>query len=67
MDFQTYLERVARRKQAHPTERMGQAYFNQLLEDRPYIAEEVRSDDMLDPFYDDSKIGQFLVFVHLSW
>jgi hypothetical protein len=66
MDFQTYLERVARRKAIHPTERMGQAYFNQLHEDRPDISEDVRGDE-IDPFYNDDLIGQFLVFVHLSW
>ena len=67
MDFVTYLERCARRKHLQPYYRMGQAYFNQLYEDRPDIAKDVREDPDLDPFYDDSKIGQFLAFVANSW
>lgn len=59
ISFSAYLERVARRKVAHKVERMGQAYFNQLHEDMPEIANQIRGTEV-DPFYDDVQIGNFL-------
>jgi hypothetical protein len=59
MNYATYLERSARRKVAHESERMGQAYFNQLAEDYPEIASRIRGTEV-DPFYDDKRISAFL-------
>lgn len=66
MEFEEYLKRVARRKSSHKTERMGQAYFNQLHEDAPTLADEVRSSEV-DPFYNDDLIGEFLAYVSVMW
>ena len=46
--------------------RLGQAYFNVLTEARPELAEKVRG-SMVDPFHDDSRIGDFLVFISDHW
>lgn len=46
--------------------RMGQTYFNVLTEARPELAEKVRG-SMVDPFNDDSRIPDFLVFLSDNW
>jgi len=66
MTFELYLERSARRKSLHPSERMGQAYFNQLREDQPEVASDVTNSE-IDPFYDDNLIGEFLTYLSVVW
>jgi len=46
--------------------RLGQTYFNVLDGLRPDLANAVRSTPA-DPFYDDARIDDFLVFVQVNW
>jgi hypothetical protein len=67
MTFAEYLDRVRRRTSlVHNSERMGQAYYNQLHEDAPDIAKAVK-DTACDPFYEDDKIPAFLTIVCEAW
>lgn len=47
-------------------QRMGQFLFNTLHAVNPELANEIRSGE-LDPFYDDEKVGAFLVYVLDNW
>lgn len=47
-------------------QRMGQFLFNTLNAVNPELANEIRSGE-LDPFYDDEKVGDFLVYVLDHW
>lgn len=47
--------------------RLGQAAFNQLVTDNPQLAESIRGDVELDPFYDDNKLTPFLYYVEAQW
>lgn len=46
--------------------REGQTYFNMLDEYRPDLAEKIRC-SIRDPFFNDSKIPEFLEFVKREW
>lgn len=48
--FQDYMLAVQLRRDKYPQERVGQRYFNELLEYRPQLAEQVRGTKN-DPFY----------------
>lgn len=47
-------------------ERLGQTYFNVLVELRPEIAEEIRGTD-LDAFFDNDKLPAMLNYVYKRW
>lgn len=64
MTIAEYLHAVASTNQ--PEWRLGQTYFNILVEAHPSLAERVRS-SQVDPFYRDDRIGEFLAFVSDNW
>lgn len=67
MDFSEYtLEADARFRHPGLDERKGQAFFNELLVVRPDLADKVRGTP-LDPFYQDSRLEEFLLFVARNW
>lgn len=66
MSYDDYIVEAARETLKDPTLRRGQAYFNVLLDARPDLAEYVRS-TILDPFYSDSIIPEFLAYVEGEW
>lgn len=47
-------------------QRRGQWMFNLLARVRPSLAEKIRSGP-LDPFYDDSRVDDFLAYVTEHW
>lgn len=60
------FKRGARRyRDAHPMQRVGQAWFNYLHQVRPDLADMVRGDSR-DPFHDDGRLSAFLEFVE-AW
>ena len=67
IDFSAYtVEADARFRHPGLNERKGQAFFNELLVVRPDIAERVRG-TVLDPFYQDARLPEFLSFVAKEW
>lgn len=66
MTFNEYLSAAAITFRFEPTWRVGQAYFNALEVNRPDIARKIR-DSLVDPFYDDGKLADFLQAVERSW
>lgn len=46
--------------------RRGQHYYNVLYNLRPDLANAV-CDTPADPFYDDSRIDDFLIFIQVNW
>ena len=66
--LEDYLGHVLTNVQAHLDKgwRVGQTYFNLLLEFNPVLAERVRATDV-DPFYNDKLIVDFLGFVADNW
>jgi hypothetical protein len=65
--FQSYLYRVAVLKTEKPHWRMGQCYWNTLESCNPRIAAGIVRGGVLDPFYDDNRIGDFLHWVYRRW
>lgn len=63
LTFSQYLTRVALAKEANPSWRMGQTYFN-VLQDIDLSLAERTSTTHLDPYYDDKKIGDFLSHIY---
>jgi hypothetical protein len=66
-EFQKLLERAAAMKRQYPSWRMGQCYsnaWNEVCTNSPSL---IPSDAIvlgeIDPFNDDSKIGEFLAFI----
>ena len=51
----------------HQDWRVGQAAFNSLLEHRPDLAEKIRGDPDLDPFYYSSKLPEFYSYLKANW
>lgn len=47
--------------------RKGATYFNLLHWARPDLARECRFNTLIDPFYDDSKIPQFIEWLRSVW
>jgi hypothetical protein len=47
--------------------RRGQVFFNELYGIKPYLANRVRANAVLDPFYQDDNISAFLKFVAINW
>lgn len=54
--------------QTRPSElRIGQHMFNMLCDYNKPLANEIRSDKMLDPFYNDKKVPAFLHYIIQNW
>jgi len=64
--FSDYLQVVNEWYRQHSYWRMGQAYFNVLYSQQPEMADQIRG-GVLDPFYNDRRIPEFLVFVEEHW
>lgn len=64
--FSQYLRLVALAKEDNPSLRNGQVYFNVLNNVRPDLANRIRS-TLIDPYYEDCNLAQFLVFVSKEW
>ncbi|WP_372672614.1 hypothetical protein [Amycolatopsis kentuckyensis] len=58
-EYERYLRRVALYHHERPAQAEGQAAFNQLVRERPDIADEIRGGE-LDPFHDDERLPAFL-------
>lgn len=65
MKFETYLEQITNQPPP-PGWRRGQAAFNLLHQERPDLSEEIHT-SCLDPYYDDTRLPQFLRFVEELW
>jgi hypothetical protein len=59
MNYQEYVRKVYEVLGTNRTLRPGQAYFNVLHDVRPGSANVIRGTH-LDPFYDDSRLPEFL-------
>lgn len=66
MSMAEYLRIVATVSARTADWRAGQTYFNVLTEVKPALAEKVRG-SMVDPFHQDSRIADFLVFISDQW
>lgn len=66
MSISEYLRIVATVRGRTPDWRAGQTYYNVLTEARPELAEKVRGSS-IDPFYQDERIADFLVFISDHW
>lgn len=70
MSFMQYINTTSNAFHANKDWRIGQAYFNTLVEARPDLAEKVRGTN-LDPFYADNAMDacfvRFIYFVAENW
>lgn len=72
MSYSDYLEECFKVQSQFTSWRTGQVLFNVLSEQRPALADRVRTTE-LDPFYADhsprrrQKIDAFLTFVRQNW
>jgi hypothetical protein len=62
-----YETAVAEAQAKHPDWRTGQTHFNVLWEMRPDLAERVRGDLNLDPFYRVQNLLKFRAWVTQHW
>lgn len=54
--------------QTRPSElRIGQHMFNMLCDYNISLANEIRGDNVLDPFYNDNKVPVFLNYIIDNW
>lgn len=69
MTYARYLVEVAKYQAKYMPlgQRQGQCYFNMLHEVRPDLANQIRGNVELDPFYVDARIGNFLAWVCNNW
>jgi hypothetical protein len=51
----------------HPDLRVGQHMFNMLYDHNKLLANEIREDEILDPFYNDKKVPVFLEYIIQNW
>lgn len=70
MTFAEYLQKVAEyyetyKLPSHGNMRLGQAFVNCLPEKMYYELSGFHQE--IDPFYNDSNLAQFLVWVEISW
>ena len=65
--FEEYVVDVAKMYREYPSLRLGQCYFNALIDYKPELAEKVRGRPSLDPFYQDKNIPAFLEFITNNW
>jgi hypothetical protein len=67
-DFKRYLNDVVDEYDAwYPQLQWGQVYLMVLSEYQPNMVRVIVENRKLDPFYNDKKIGEFLVFVRENW
>lgn len=66
MTYADFLEKSIRASLRNPHWRLGQTFFNVLVEVRPDLSEQIRS-SKLDPFYRDERVQEFLEFVRANW
>jgi hypothetical protein len=66
MTYGQYLERVMVVMASNPSWRQGQTMFNVLWEVNPALAERVRG-SLVDPFYSEAIIPEFLAHVERCW
>jgi hypothetical protein len=66
MSYQEYVTAVTAASDAHPSWRLGQAYFNVLADANPALADSIRGSD-LDPFYNDDVLPALVVWLQGSW
>lgn len=62
MTFAEYITGAADYRDANPSQRTGQAFFNYLNERSPELAAKV-CQSSLDPFYRNDRLPMFLAFV----
>lgn len=62
IEFLEYLSKVREMKNADPSLRMGQCYYN-AFPDATYLTKQIVG-TIYDPFYDDENIGAFLERVY---
>jgi hypothetical protein len=51
----------------HSDLRIGQHMFNMLCDYNKLLANEIRGDNVLDPFYNDKKVPVFLNYIIQNW
>ena len=66
MTFEEYVVAVTRALLDNPTWRVGQTWFNVLVQNNFALAGEIRGTS-LDPFYDDSVLSRFATRVNADW
>jgi hypothetical protein len=67
-EFNHYLRDVVEEYDAwHPQLRWGQIYIYVLSKKQPNLVRFIVKNRKLDPFYNDKKIEEFLVFVRENW
>jgi hypothetical protein len=64
--FDDYLADVEEKLAMSPGLRLGQTYFNVLFDRRPDIASEIAG-TVIDPFYSDAIIPEFIEEVEHRW
>jgi len=66
MKFNNYMKLVNAFRYSYPEWRVGQTFFNVLLECDPDLAERIRGTED-DPFYRNEKLPEFLGIVAEEW
>lgn len=70
MTYEEFQVQVGRTHTEHASDsdpwRLGQTYFNVLCDCRPDLSEQVRA-TVMDPFYENSIIPVFILFVEEHW
>lgn len=67
MSFEEWRLDLTEFAKNRPEWRIGQVAFNSLCEVRPEIADRIRGNGALDPFYIDANIPAFAEFVRENW
>ena len=68
IEFERYLKEVVDEyDQWYPQLRWGQVYLYVLSKKQPNMVRFIVEGQKLDPFYNDKKIEEFLVFVKETW
>lgn len=66
ISYEHFLRLCSIKAPTIPNQRTGQKLFNLLCDYRPDLAEQIRATDN-DPFYDDSKVVDCLVYLMENW
>jgi hypothetical protein len=67
-EFERYLNDVVKDyDEFYPQLRWGQTYLNVLSRYQPNMVLYIVGDGRYDPFYNDKKIEEFLIFVRKNW
>lgn len=65
-DFFSYVKTLERVGSFREGSRLGQLYFNSLKDFKPTLADRIRASE-IDPFYSDSLIPRFKLYVLENW